>query len=462
MGYCSPTRTAHRQIRQYKANFHWRVVYPTHKLTKGGKPQAVTLVNSKISTNCWEQINFPSADVVVLHIKTAEGTCTIANIYNDCTHDHTLEELEHFLTTGITRLRPQERDHMVWLGDFNHHHPLWDEEWNNHLFTTTVLASSQKVLDLLADYGMTQALPKDLPTLQSSSTGNWTWPNNVFCTEHTSEYLTLCNTDPDNRGPNTDHLPILTKFDMTVTAVPLVPMLNYRETNWKKFNGKLKAELGQLGPPAVLATRDEFQTTAKDLKAILSKVVLEEVPVTRPHPHNKRWWTKDLTKFRNDLKTLSKASHSFRAVPDHPSHRMRREKVAEYDKEIRTMKKDHWISWLEEATGNDLWITNKYITSPTGDRGKSHIPTLVTKDSKDNMVTAADNESKSEVFTKTLFPPPPPQSAVPLDFTYPEPAAPWTDVTEEQLCKSITKLSPYKAPGLDRVANIVFQRCPVL
>jgi len=445
-----------------KANFRWRVVYPTHKLAKGGKPRAVTFVNSKISTNCWEQIDFPSADVVVLRIKTTEGTCTITNIYNDCTHDRILEELERFLATSITRLRPQEWDHMVWLGDFNRHHPLWDEERNSHLFTAAVLASSQKVLDLLADYGMTQTLPKDLPTLQSSSTGNWTRPDNVFCTEHTSDYLTLCNTDPDNRGPNLDHLPILTKFDMTVTAAPSLPTLNYRETDWKKFNVKLKAELSRLGPPTVLATKDEFQTAAKDLETVLGKVVSEEVPVTRPHPHNKRWWTKDLTMIHNNLKTLSKASHSFRAVPGHPSHRMRREKVAEYDKAIRTTKKDHWVSWLEEATGSDLWIANKYITSPPGDGGKSRIPTLVTKDDKGNTVTAADNESKSEVFAKTLFPPPPPQSAVPLDFTYPEPAAPWTDITEEQLRKLITKLSPYKAPGPDGVANIVFQRCPVL
>jgi len=115
--------------------------------------------------------------VVVLRINTAEGTCTIANIYNDCTHNRTLEELERFLAW----------DHMVWLGDFNHHHPLWDEEQNSHLFTATALALSQKVLDLLADYGMTQTLPKDLPTLQLSSTGNWTQLDNVFSARSTPQ-----------------------------------------------------------------------------------------------------------------------------------------------------------------------------------------------------------------------------------------------------------------------------------
>jgi len=191
-------------------------------------------------------------------------------------------------------------------------------------------------------------------------------------------------------------------------------------------------------------------------------MVAEEVPKTHPHPHNKRWWTKDLTKLQNDLKMLSKASHSFRAVPDHPSHRMRKEKVTEYDKAIKVTKKDHWINWLKEATGNDLWIANKYIVSLAGDGGKTCIPTLVTKDNNGNTTMATSNKSKSEIFAKTLFLPPPPSSAVPLDFTYPEPAAPWSDITEEQLHKAIAKLSLYKVPSPDGVANIVFQQCPVL
>lgn len=253
------------------------------------KPRAVIFINTKISTNCWEQVDFPSADIVILHIKTADGICTIVNIYNDGTHNHTLEELDRFLATNIARLCPEEQDHMVWLGDFNCHHPLWDEERNDHLFTPTALALAQKILDLMANYGMTQTLPKDIPTLQASSMGNWTRLNNVFCTEHTSDYLTLCNTDLDNRGPNMDHLPILTKFDMTVTAASSIPTLNYREVDWKKFNNRLKAELGQLGPPKLLATEDEFQTAAKGLEGALSNTVLEEVPKTCPHPHNKRW-----------------------------------------------------------------------------------------------------------------------------------------------------------------------------
>ncbi|KAI5993273.1 hypothetical protein EDD15DRAFT_2106880, partial [Pisolithus albus] len=64
-----------------KANSRWRVVYPTHKLAKGEKTRAVTFINSRISTNSWEQVNFPSADVVVTRFRTSAGLCTLFNVY---------------------------------------------------------------------------------------------------------------------------------------------------------------------------------------------------------------------------------------------------------------------------------------------------------------------------------------------------------------------------------------------
>ena len=63
---------------------------------------------------------------------------------------------------------------MIWLGDFNRHHPLWEEERNLHLLTETYLNAAEPLLLLLAEYGMQQALPKDMPTLQSLATKNWT------------------------------------------------------------------------------------------------------------------------------------------------------------------------------------------------------------------------------------------------------------------------------------------------
>ena len=58
----------------------------------------------------------------------SSGLCTVINVYNDNNHDDTIEELEQYLATNIAVLCPTEEDHMMWLGDFNRHHPLWDED----------------------------------------------------------------------------------------------------------------------------------------------------------------------------------------------------------------------------------------------------------------------------------------------------------------------------------------------
>jgi hypothetical protein len=62
-------------------------------------------------------------------------------------------------------------NHMIWLGDFNRHHPLWEDHTNQCLFTPEGFI--QPLLNLLRDYDMDLALPPNIPTLETSA-GNWT------------------------------------------------------------------------------------------------------------------------------------------------------------------------------------------------------------------------------------------------------------------------------------------------
>ena len=112
--------------------------------------------------------------------------------------------------------------------------------------------------------------------------------------------------------------------------------------------------------------------------------------------------------------------------------------------------------------GSDIWIAHKYISNPGGDGGKTRIPTLQKANPNGQGALATTNEEKSKVLTQALFPPPPNESTVPDDFSYPELAEKWTQITKEQLVQAINNLSPYKAPGPDGVANIMLQRCPLL
>ena len=97
---------------------------------------------------------------------------------------------------------------MVWLGDFNKHHPLWDAPEDTHLFTPANLDSASVLLTLLEDHNMEMALPAGIPTIKAFRTGNYSCPDNVFCSTDLLPSFTECNTYPHLKPARTDHLPV--------------------------------------------------------------------------------------------------------------------------------------------------------------------------------------------------------------------------------------------------------------
>lgn len=61
---------------------------------------------------------------------------------------------------------------MIWLEDFNRHHPLWDNDSNHRLFTSEALARAEILVDLVTEWDMHMALPKDICTLKYSRRGS--------------------------------------------------------------------------------------------------------------------------------------------------------------------------------------------------------------------------------------------------------------------------------------------------
>ena len=124
---------------------------------------------------------------------------------------------------------------MLWCGDFTQHHPLWDEEWNKHLFTAGAASAVQLLLSLIEDYDIIMLLPKGLPTMQSTATKNWTLVNNVFTMANMEGLVVVCDTDPVQRGPGTDHVPILMMLDISVPHRDEERWSDFRGTDWDEF-----------------------------------------------------------------------------------------------------------------------------------------------------------------------------------------------------------------------------------
>ena len=186
---------------------------------KNANLHSIILVNTSLSTDCYEQIQFHSTDVTGIRIRTDTGRVTLINVYNDCTHNAAMDEVDGYLTHMFPEGHIPDDEHVIMAGDFNRHHNWWEEERNAHL--TSSEGMIRPLLDVLYKFDLKMALPENTPTLQAHSTGNWTHPGNVWCSDHTTDLFTQCKMSPGLRGPNTDHLPILSVLDLpTIHTVP--------------------------------------------------------------------------------------------------------------------------------------------------------------------------------------------------------------------------------------------------
>ena len=117
-----------------------------------------------------------------------------------------------------------------------------------------------------------------------------------------------------------------------------------------------------------------------------------------------------------------------------------------------------WMDWLEGASQQDLYLANKYISSEPTDYLNARISPL-------HMYTnglpdvADDNEKKVKVLAHSFFPPPPAVLTVPLNQIYPTPLKGPHFFTRSKIRQVIQSLSPYKAPGPDKIPNVVLMKC---
>ncbi|KIK79459.1 hypothetical protein PAXRUDRAFT_16324 [Paxillus rubicundulus Ve08.2h10] len=250
----------------------------------------------------------------------------------------------------------------------------------------------------------------------------------TYAAEHTKDFFINCSTNLALWGPETNHTPILSILELEIPHTQAESNRNFHNTDWEKFNKSLQLKLEALGPPGAIVTQEDFQGAAHRLNKTIQNTIEEVVPLTKPSPHSKWWWTHELTLLRREVAKPSYESYKARGLPDHPK-------------------------------GNELWIANKYISVEAVDGGPSRIPTLKLRLLGHNEELASTNEEKGTALASSFFPPPPDLSSVPIDYEYPTLVDSPGPITTAQIEKSIAKLSPYKAPGPDGISNTVLINC---
>ncbi|KAH9955354.1 Endonuclease/exonuclease/phosphatase, partial [Russula dissimulans] len=147
------------------ASKDWTPVYPSTHASSPEKTRSLILISASLSSESWEQLSFPSGDVTVISLTCNYGKLLLFNIYNDGTSDETIEQLANYhRTSNATRGTDDGRPHILWVGDFNRHHPMWDDPGDTRLFTGEALDNAEVLIEAVANAGLELALPCGIPT----------------------------------------------------------------------------------------------------------------------------------------------------------------------------------------------------------------------------------------------------------------------------------------------------------
>ena len=162
---------------------NFRPVYPTHRFEDNAQIRSVIWVNKRLNTKDWVILDVPDTnDISAIQLQGPYGKLAIFNLYNDCTHYRNETALRRFIRRHTNTLLRTENYHMIWAGDFNRHHPLWDNDEDVRLFTRRATEDAERLIELLAEFEMQMALPKGCPTLQHMRSKKYSRPDNFFNT----------------------------------------------------------------------------------------------------------------------------------------------------------------------------------------------------------------------------------------------------------------------------------------
>ena len=438
----------------------WISVYPTLHLSNPDKTRSLMLINAQISTDRWNQLDFPSSDVTAVQFTSEWGKLSIFNIYNEGTSNNTINLLTKYHRDNRINLEQSQigNAHIIWLGDFNRHHPCWDDPGDQRLFTDNTIAAAEILIEAVAEAGLDMALPSGIPTHCHSATKRWSRLDHVFISDGSMDMVNACDALIDHRGINMDHVPVLTELNLEIGIQEAEPIPNFRDVDWDEFRKALARHLGPEQPKDQITNQRQLDERCSSLMEAIQSTIREQVPVTEFTPKLKHWWTKELTQMHKQANKLGRESYGYRENPNHMIHAEHKAVMKKYNTNLNYVKKQHWRDWAERADEPDIWTANRYVSAPVTDGGKARIPVL-----KCNVggqeISARTNGKKSTALAKGFFPPKPAESSVQNSTRYPKQCQGGVKITAEQIRKQLCKLKPYKAPGLDGIPNVVLMKC---
>jgi hypothetical protein len=341
----------------------------------------------------------------------------------------------------IRREQGQDIDILI-VGDFNRHDQLWG---GNQVATQNRQGEAEPILLLMADWGLHSLLPRGTITYEQGPRRSTI--DLILASTQLSQRVTRCRIHPVEHG--SDHRAIETNFQIEARPAPS-PKERYlfREAPWAEINNELR----DLQTDIVdITNRSELEAAVEYLTKKVSQAVRQLVPIARPSPYNKRWWTPELTASRDEYtwarNRCTRARRYGFILPDleDAALHLRRQ----YHRAIRDAKRRHWKEFLDNT--DNIWKAARYLEPR--ERSFGMIPTLCTADR-----TIDDDQEKAKVLLEAFFPPLPDIQDAPQMYTQQSEPLPMEPITPHEIEIALMHMASWKAPGQDGLPVVVWQR----
>jgi hypothetical protein len=261
------------------------VVYPTNFYAEGHLHVcSILLINTNLSTDSYISLPILHSDISAVHFRGKNGYLSLFNIYNEITNNDTLTCLDLFTDLNSSLICPTISDCILWLGDFNCHYPMWEEDSNEWLFEPEEYILL--LINLLYKNDMLLSLLKGIPTFQAPS-GNWTRPDNIWHSNTPDNLFVCCDMVPAIHPPLADHLPIITILDLPLPCSAATKALNFRDTDWLAINADLLSGLEANSLATHIKLIEEFYEKVNSVIHITSDTLANHLVEKQPNPFKK-------------------------------------------------------------------------------------------------------------------------------------------------------------------------------
>ena len=191
-------------------------------------------INKSIALASWS-FTHHSPDVCSLHLRTFDGrTIHIHNVYNPC-HSNVEDEDLSTIPTLLRAIQKHPNGEHISLEDYSLHHPMWGGDDTPH----TDPGATDSV-HFMHERNMDQVLPRGMTTYEEQ--GYKSTIDLVFATKLLVDSLISCNIS-DEHDHDSDHLPILSSWNLRTLSSLLKEKRYFKKTDIKKLTAALLSEL---------------------------------------------------------------------------------------------------------------------------------------------------------------------------------------------------------------------------